>query len=492
MEEKKNYFVRIGIPALILTLAGIVVLLFILLLPQNRANRLIMKANELFVAEEYDKAGAKYLKAVSVEPERLDAWYRATLCAQNSEESETEVFANARQAANKLLYEQLSAEDRGFVTDLYLLTPEIIETEQERLEVLLEGYRLLREDEGLKPAISDVYLGLANKAKDTSVREAVSLFEKAYEYGNGAENIMTAASASLYEAVLGYADEDDFDEAFRLLDAYENYMDEGATARAYTEERKKLFDLKERVLSTSYNAMISYYEKAKESFSPEKVKEDKSLDFGMFSEDWETMLRLDGSDDAEFLAYYGDGRFIWAPGGAKADYTGVGAGLFAYGGDEEGKNRSYCFYVGEFVNGERSGFGINFAKTGTSAYYAYEGHFLGDKANGEGINYRSSNYAYTSLVEYRSVTLGTYRDGLEDGQIVVCATTGETPGAFFEGAYMASNGFAEGADSLLNIYSIEAGDGRTLISVLTDSTYGYGFYMPYYQTDGVAMTALGY
>lgn len=479
---------------LMIVIAGLwTAMLFLVLLPEPKTNFLVNRGNKYYAAGEYERAGQKYLKAMEYVSNRYDVWYRAVLCAQNCEElSEYDVMNMAREAILKQTFEMYSEEDKAYITDIYLLCPEVYSNEFEIAFVLNEGYAHLKQDKSLAPALSDAYLDLGACREEENLEDALKYYIKAAELSDNAETVFDIAGEALDKAICIYAESDRYDEAFELLDAYEKYLDNGAELRIYVQGLKELFEVKNRVLSATYDAMIDYYENSHDSFSVDAVKENKTLNFGMFEKDWEAMLRLDGSEDAEFLAYYDEGCFIWSPEGAADDFTGVGAGIFAYGGDENGENRSYCFYVGEFENGERSGYGINFAKTGETSFYAYEGMFSEGKANGEGINYRSTNYAYTSLMEYKSVTLGTYTDGFEDGQITVYAVTGETPGAFFEGAYMAKAGYAEAADSLLDAYGIEKTEGRTLIAVLTDPSYGYGFYMPYYQTDGVAMTALGY
>lgn len=484
-EKGSGLFFKIVIPALIVTAGAIAALIFILLIPSNRAARLVEKGNRLFVEERFEAAADKYLQAAELQKFRIDAWYRAVVCAQNSAElDETELFSQARTAVNKMIFEQMTEDDRATVADLYLLTPEIIADGQERVDILLEGYKLLNEDRGLRPAIADAYLHCISEETESTKRSY--LFEEALFYSDNAESILEPAIPCFMDAVIVYAEQDNFGDAYRLLDTYGKYMDEGGDdLRALVDDKKTLYDVKEKLLSSVYEAMSDYFDQRKEVFASEGRPETEEMNFGMFSKDWESMLRIDGSENAEFLAHHGEEYFLWAPGGVDKLYTGKACGLYVH-------DTGYYFFMGEYEQGKRAGFGVSFAKVGETSFYGFEGMYKEDAPNGEGIYYKSSNYAYTSLVEYKSVIMGKYKDGTEDGRMTVWAVTGENPGAVFAGEYTASAGFAPAATSLIETYGIEVSDDRTLISVLYDSSYGYGYYMPYYQTKGVAMSALGY
>jgi len=121
----------------------------------------------------------------------------------------------------------------------------------------------------------------------------------------------------------------------------------------------------------------------------------------------EVALNYDGTEIAQAIAEVlpeDDCILFTADGIVADDYTGVAAGVYKISGG------GYYFFYGNLVNGIRTGEGASCWST-TAGYETFTGTFANDDPNGEGQDIIF--YDDGEIV----ITTGTYKDGLENGDM---------------------------------------------------------------------------
>lgn len=145
----------------------------------------------------------------------------------------------------------------------------------------------------------------------------------------------------------------------------------------------------------------------------------------MAAKNYAAMSEVAISDEAEsFVNAMTNDHTIYIPDGS---LTGTGAGVYR---DERGY---YYFYYGEYVNGVRTGNGVNFL-TFSNAYEYYEGMWSNDLPNGQGT--------VTTIEDNGRISIfsGNLANGLWNGTVNIAYT--DIYGGTYNFNFVADNGVA--------------------------------------------------
>ena len=498
--EKKSfeYTKEVNIDNKWLNIAGMIAILLmvgaviIYLMPSKRVARLITKADELYIAEDYANAGRTYEKALMIDA--LNAEAAKGFVSSSMADSEADAGENLKKVINGL--ETIKARNGELKTDeeevsawvdVFLLSPEIFRA-REDAEILTEGYELFNEPSELKPALANAYYEWGEDAVYSDVDEALAGFDKALLYSDNADSYKKEVKEKVTSIIESLKISDNYAKAYEVLNKYKGtlYADDFADVKASIAASEEVYAVKTELLSQVYDTIAPYYESVKGTPLKDRVKDDTPL-FGFMGENWETMLMIDGSENADKIAFsFAADSYIYAKEGFSDTFTGVGCGLYTYGDrytrEDGSESISYYFYFGEYKNGQRDGYGIMFVKADVSSYFAFEGEWKDDAPNGFGASYECDMYSYTSLAAYRRATYGEYKNGYENGDMVSIVLLNEHPTTYFKGSYKAENGYVAPVEGDLINYGIvdPVPEGYKLIAVLASATAGYDYIIPIY------------
>ncbi len=493
-----KWFNIVGMAAILFLVAAVIVYL----MPSKRVARLITKADELYAEADYENAGKTYEKALMIDalsPEAAKGFVSSAM-ADGSETAGDDLkkvisgveAIKARNGELKIAEEKIPA-----WVDVFLLSPEIF-TAKEDAEVLTEGYELLNEPAELEPALANAYYEWGETAMGTDIDEAIAGFDKSLSFSDNAKSYEQQVKENVTDIIENLKNAGEFQKAHDVLKHYTKLF--GAdfdTVKAGIVAAEELYGIKTELLSEVYNAIDPYYESVKDEPIKSRVKEDTPL-FGFIAENWEKMLMIDGSENADRLAFsFTADVFTYAKEGFSSSFTGVGCGLYTYGDrfsmDDGTEGIPYYFYFGEYKDGKRNGYGIAFVKVDVSSYIAYEGEWKDDEPNGFGVSFECDMYSYTSLAAYRRATYGEFADGLENGDMTSIVLLNEHPDTYFKGSYKADKGFVAPVEGDLINYGIvdPIPEGYKLITVLASATAGYDYIIPIYIPVDSLMAAVG-
>jgi len=492
----KLWYIDLGLAVCLL----LVLVLVLSNLPAKRFTRALNKADSLYAEASYDKANAKYLKAEAIKADSVKGRLGHVLCMMALEdETVKDVFLNEAEAILSL--ETIVDTEKDAAIEFFLLTPEILSEDPGKAnEILVKAYSLLSEPLELKTALADSYFNYGKSLEASSLKDALAAFDEALKYSDSSADMAAEVSLASTNYVNQLINADNYSEAYVILDKYSKLVSmEYDVLYNRIAQAENLFNVKCDLMLSVSEAMEPYYTLMASGFSKETVDAYESPLFGALDYDWSRMLELDGSYNAETLAYSGANEsYIYADGGFTEDYTGVGAGLYTFGDvivyEDGSMAQGYYFYYGEYKNGARNGYGITFAKTDSTSFIAFEGIWENDKPNGFGVEYRSDMYAYTSLAAYRRVTYGNWTDGLEDGEMTSKVVLNEHPDVFFMGTYTASMGEIEALPGDPIDYKIvdETPEGKKLIAVFNCSTEGEDYFVTEYINQGEKRGVFGF
>lgn len=477
----KGVYLYLAIAVAFLTVA----LAVVLVLPFNRSNRALRKADKAYALSEFETASVLYEKAFTINDDNLAAFYGYLLSESskggNAKDSYLKVFDNikyivgAKTSSNTLL-------------DIYLLAPEMISDDYAKLiEVLETGAAQVAEGKALSNPLADAYFKLGMQTKDTDLDGALLLFDKVLELSDSAESMALDITDCVVHRISLYSGSDEFEKAKEMLEKYKDILPiDEASVRASIEALEAIYETKLSLLTNVYNAMEPYYTANKSTFEEGFPNETEPL-FRAFNYDWTSMLQYDGSIDADTVALSDSAEaYLYSKEGMQANYSGIGCGLYPYGEiytNADGTQRvPYYFYFGDFKNGKREGYGIVFIRTDATSYDVFEGTWVNDVPEGFGAYYNNNMYAYTSLAQIRMLSYGNYSAGLENGEMTVIAVLNEHPDVYFKGAYTAEGGRVQPLSGEPIEHGIvnDTPEGMDLIAVIGSTTDGYDYFVPMY------------
>lgn len=421
-----------------------VVLLVVFNTPKRRFERNFAKAEQLYSEGNYLEALSKYEKALSIDKSSLECKL-GILCSKEAAGTEdaVETFGETLDS-----FENLSEEERIASRDLII-------------EYVLHE--------------SAVY------ANNEEAR--IDALEKGYLLTDGAMDIKRILGERVSASIETDRVNGNFDEAIALADRFADYdVIDSAALKTQLESEKAVYELKVKVLSEAYDGLKDFKELALNG------------EANPFEYDFSKMLSLDGSKSAEDLVSgKTSNAYIYIPSENYNEGAGNGAGLYTFGDYyQNGDHTSipYLFYVGDFVDGLRSGYGISFMKTGEDSFSIYAGEWVNDKPEGKGTRYvkyagTQEGGGYTRLYE------GSWKNGLADGEVNLVVSLDSVEDGKFAGTFIATEGIGEVVPTESEDYVVQNLRSDRLIAVLASDSYGYAYAVTCWQKESVAIDALG-
>lgn len=508
MKLKENKFLLYGV---CVVLVAALVLIAVLNIPSKKVIRVLNRAQKQYEAMDYEKAEKNYIKVLKIDRVNVEAAKGYVLCNMN--ESET-AAAEAFKSVTTALYDEAKVqgndsfieEDRTGWIDFFLLAPEFSEGSA-TYHYVKDGYDKLSGPSELKPALADACITWGVELYETALKEnnpeilenAMDIFAECLEYSDNGATYCETMFPYVNDRVWSLTDKGDFEAAYGLAESFKAvYADGYDTQIQKINEAEKFFNLKKNLLSKVYEAMKPYFENNREADLSEVFNAENPV-VGMLGANWDSMLLLDGSEDADTLAasQYAE-QYLYSPEGFDRAATKIGCGLYPYGEmytkEDGSQGAGYYFYFGEYENGQRNGYGIAFAKSGSTSFVGYEGQWKEDKPCGTGIQYECNMYAHTSLAEYRRATYGNFSEGLQDGEMTTRAVLNEHPDTSFMGTYVVSKGVAAALEGEPLDYGIvdATPEGYLLVAIIPSVDAGYDYFIPVYEKKDSTMSVIGY
>lgn len=441
-ELKKNILSALGI---LLVIMGVIILIC-LYTPQRTYERNITGAEKAYLKGDFSKAIAKYTKAATNKNNYPES-YLGLISAMEASDSEKEELQSVFMEGATLISE-MKEEDR------------------EKFKDTIVEYFLHE---------SVVFAG----DNDTRI-EALTI---GYDASLGAEDIKRILTECVSEKIADLEKKSKFDEALSLVSDYSDKTDLDSEKLTETLTEEKKFSLeKESLLTRVYNSLKVQYD---------SCKNDKETDY--FSLDFSGIFSLDGSEEAESIAasFLSD-SYIMIISGDKDSLTGMGAGLYTFGSkyrtQKGGVAIPYYFYVGEYSEGVRCGFGIAFTTTGEESFISYAGEWKNDLPEGEGKRYEKNTTGETS--GYTRTYSGKWSENMAEGEISIVVTESSWEGVIFTGTAKAEKGVCEAQPTESEDYVVLNIRDGNLISVLQSDTEGYALMLTLWKGEGELLTAL--
>ncbi|MCQ2519483.1 MAG: hypothetical protein MJ107_03015 [Lachnospiraceae bacterium] len=436
-----NWSPFIKVIAVFLIVAGLV-LLVALNTSSRRYSRNYAKAEKLYSEGKYEEAERKYEKALKIDKTSVDCLL-GILCSK----------------------EAIGADD---TVDTYKST--------------LDSFLNFGEDVKAS-AINQIteYILHESMVYSNNEEARIDALEEGYEITDGSEDIKRILKERVEEGIEEERMNGEFDEAIELVNRFaDKDIIDSENIKAELMSEKEVYELKVKVLSEAYEALKDFKALAVDG-------ETDPFDF-----DFSRIMALDGSLDADALAAAStDNSYIYIPSENYNEGAGEGAGLYTFGEyyfDGKALVLPYLFYVGEYSDGKRNGYGISFMKNGEGSYTLYAGEWVNDYPEGKGaryMKYSDAEKGYTRLYE------GFWKNGLADGEINLVVKLEAVENTKFCGTFTATAGMGDAVPTESDEYVVQNLRSERLIAVLASDTEGYAYSISCWQKESVAIDALG-
>lgn len=416
VQPKKKPFLVIGIiiAIIILAVAG-GVFIYANNTPEKRFERNMELGEKYMDEEEFKEALAAYQAAIKIDPKAMDA-YQGALEAylELDDEEELQSFYEEAIEAIESLDEDELEDSMDEVVEIFAYADEIYPDDlPETVSVLEMGYDLTDEDRGIKKALVEAYAARAQKFKaDGEYEKALETYDKLLKLDSDNSNALSNLGDCLTEYLNVLMAEDKYDEAESVIEKYSGVVT-AVDFSAYLETIyaiKEQAEMKERVLANTYDYMQSG--------------------------NYEAMAELDGAEDTNTVVetFNGEPCIITAD-GVVTDYTGTAAGIYPFG------QGGYYFYYGEYVDGQREGYGIYFI-SGDNYYQVFDGNWENDKPNGMGavLEYYRQGEWDTYGGYYIKTMAGNFKDGVFNGIVNATIEDNYNTGLVYTCSFMVQDG----------------------------------------------------
>lgn len=444
----------------------------------NKYKRYINKGDKLYSEERYDDCTEVYSKALNLEVDNENAFLG--LIRSNIRSNSAEARLYYEKAVDELKRSQRSDGLRDIDIELLLFAEQIYDKE-EASEYYASFYKNWN-DERLFNAFSELKTGYAKQLIEERdyVLAARNLIDVVTLDGAKAEK----AKELLKECVIPYADYlisvKRLADCEAFLDDYASFAPKEDLIRLETrlKEAKSIYAIKSRLLSKVYDSLEPLFTSLEEDEDVILDSVDSFLNNKGFAYEFEPIMKLDGSKEANELIGAVMGRsYVYSKEFENDDFTGVGAGIYSYGDywndDSLMIHAAYYFYVGEYVDGIRNGKGIAFTKTGEDSFELFFGKYKDGFPEGTGIKYVCKS-------DKKTIIKGEYHEGIASGLMKVADMSMEYPDKLFVGEISVNQGIPSACIPNGDGYSVDTSlipDGYILISVMPEINEGYDLFV---------------
>lgn len=499
--KKLNNFLKSKGKLLIALLVSLVLLAILIVFfntPERKIERGLKKADAAFSEGSFVLAGSLYDKVIEIDNYNIKAYLGLVSSYALSDNEDAKALGASAYERAVMAFKALDTETYNANNELIVSTlrfgEDLLKESDGYLSLMKLSYDLSLKDTTVGLGLSDAYILDAQAAvKEENYKRAMDDYLAAEELNGKDERINEGVSKFIVSYLRQLSRDEEYTLAKDLIAKFQPVLSDVDFVDVINEvlEREELSKTKERLLKSVYDSLIDYYnyfvEETKDSTTFAKdINATRGYDC-----DFSAIMALDGADDANLLSQsLAAGRYLYAPDGFNDDYTGIAAGLYPYGNlweNEEGKTMiAYYFFIGNYVNGQRTGKGVSFMKTGDMTYELFEGQWVSDAPEGNGI-------FYISGLDYKRATFGVFKAGYANGTMTEVIRTSDYPDELFVGTYEATDGIPKEVPAKTDEYEIffPEGDAK-LIDVLPSKTAGYDLYLTSTWTEGVKIGAIGY
>lgn len=391
-------------------------------LPANRLNRQLVLAEKYMSELNYDAAILAYKAAIEIDPKNVEAYHGAVEAyslADNKDGFET-LYADALTVVEELSAEELDATIE-LVKDIYLTASNVYDDNEKTAEVLEKGYEMTNNDPEIKSSLVDTYENIIDdyqKDETPDYDKLLDMCDKLLDLDAGNTDISYTRKELLADYITDLLKDGNSDTAKELIDKYkeiepdvdyeklvEDVINELFEDEDYETVKKLADDFKETFPDMNLDDMLAEIDTLEQEAATKLALMLNVFEY-MSSEDYDSMLAVDGSDEAvavvDILVAHDKTSYIYIP-DDDGSHTGTGAGIYLY-------DNGYYFYYGDFVNGMREGNGSTFIKLDDKYKYVFTGEWQNGAPNGIGNLHREFEHG-------TSVSEGILVDGLWNGHV---------------------------------------------------------------------------
>ena len=415
-------------------------------LPANRLNRQLVLAEKYMSELNYDAAILAYKAAIEIDPKNVEAYHGAVEAyslADNKDGFET-LYADALTVVEELSAEELDATIE-LVKDIYLTASNVYDDNEKTAEVLEKGYEVTNNDPEIKSSLVVTYENIIDdyqKGETPDYDKLLDMCDKLLDLDAGNTDISYTRKELLADYITDLLKDGNSDTAKELIDKYkeiepdvdyeklvEDVINELFEDEDYETVKKLADDFKETFPDMNLDDMLAEIDTLEQEAATKLALMLNVFEY-MSSEDYDSMLAVDGSDEAvavvDILVAHDKTSYIYIP-DDDGSHTGTGAGIYLY-------DNGYYFYYGDFVNGMREGNGSTFIKLDDNGKYVFTGEWKNNDPNGAGS-------AYYEVEHCTEEISGELTDGLWNGHVTNILTYDADYGnGVYDMSYDAVNG----------------------------------------------------
>ena len=354
-------------------------------IPANRLSRQLDLGNRYLENEQYAEAVVAFERAITIDDRNMEAYAGAVEAYSGmGDQAAMEDFYDRALTVIGDLDEDLIEQNEDSVTAIYLAADQVYGADLERAtQILEEGFAKTGGQEIKNRLILDYQKVAENKTAAADFEEALVVYDRLLDL-----------DAVNMETVDG------------LCSCLDIYIDDLMTNKEYDRIRELSEKYGNTAVNVDFATILAKIQELEKIEAENRAFMQKVYDF-MAAEDYEGMLELTRSEEADVFQMDGDCYLYFAE--DSTALSGIGAGIYTV------RDGGCYFYYGAFDNGERKGSGTEFADVGTG-YYVFAGEWDQDAPNGTGVETLVS-IAVNGDTLYEKVSQGTLVNGLWNGEV---------------------------------------------------------------------------
>ena len=425
-------------------------------LPANRRDRQLALAEKYMSELNYEAAILAYKAVIEIDPKNIEAYHGAVeaYSLADNKDGYKDLYTDALNIVEGLSDEELDATIE-LVKDIYLSASNVYDDNEKTAEVLEKGYEVTNNNDDLKNSLVDTYENIVEDCQNTEKPDSEKILDvcdRILELDKSNTKITDTRRTVLEEYLKNALKNGNSDTVKELIKKYsewvpdvdyeklvENCINDLFDNEDYETIKKLVNELKETFPDMNLDEMLTNIEVLEQQAAQKQALLITVFDY-MSVEDYDSMLDVDGSDEAEavrdILTEQERTSCIYIP-DDDGTHTGTGAGIYLFG------NGGYYFYYGNFVDGIREGNGCIFMKMNGTYKYIFTGEWMNDAPNGIGYIYKKSqDFAYYFK--------GELINGLWNGRIEVTYTDNLE----WDVSFNATNGIPDALENKEDYYTI--------------------------------------
>lgn len=447
--RKKRRAAIIAIVNVVLILGVLIGGYFAFFTPEKRLERSLTKAEEAYKDGDYTQACKQYQEAIKLDRDNAKAMaglldsYHEKKDFRSLEESFDE-FVSVISADDFMLDD----ENKQYVVHIYTYADRVYVKDIDKRIALYEAALTKTASDDIRDLLVTDYLKMADEYRTLDNMDSeISFYNKVILLDAENEAAKANRKERIVSSIRTAIDEELYDEADALIEKYKGVADD-IDFSAYADESAE----KRKIKEAKHELLASVYEY-------------------MSKKDYASMMKIDGSAEANMIGKYIGTSFVYTPdGGEVTNYTGVAAAMFIF------KEEAYYFYYGDFVNGKCSGNGVMFLLTDVEngSYYLYEGAWEDNKPNGKGkvLAYHEYDPATKNYITREET--GNFTDGLQNGKMKGTVVINDTEK--YTGSWKTQNGIPKDVSGNYADYPFSIPEGKIMYAVFLndDGSVGWG------------------